>query len=117
VVNRTAAQSAAVSELLSSIFLADEPASAVEPTPPVEPATPGRFAGLDQMHGSLLRQLATRSFWSRAELADLADRHGLLPDGALDVINEMTLELTGEPVIEGDDELRVNNDVLREILR
>jgi hypothetical protein len=59
--------------------------------------------------------LATRSVWSRADLAELADRHGVLPDSALDVINEMTLELTGELAIEGDDELAVNDDVLRAI--
>jgi hypothetical protein len=110
VLNRTMAQTGAVSSLLRGILVDDEPA------PVAGSAGPGLFAGLDSAHGSLLRQLATRSAWSRADLAELADRHGVLPDGALDVINATALEVTGELVIEGDDELAVNDDVLRVIL-
>jgi hypothetical protein len=39
-----------------------------------------------------------------------------MPDGALDVINELSIETTGEPAVEGDDELTVNDDALRELL-
>jgi hypothetical protein len=107
VVKRTMAQTEAVSCLLSGIFIEDVPTGR---------ADTGQLVGLDQAHGSLLRELTTRSSWSRADLGELADRHGLLPNGALDAINEAALEITGEPVIEGDDELAVNDAVLREIL-
>lgn len=110
VVDRMMAQTEAVSELLHGIFVDDE---AVSVTGSV---ASGQCAGLDPVHGSLLRQLATRSVWARADLAELADRHGVLPDSALEVINETALEVTGEPAIEGNDELTINADVLRAIL-
>ncbi|PZS39501.1 MAG: hypothetical protein DLM62_07940, partial [Pseudonocardiales bacterium] len=56
------------------------------------------------------------SSWSRADFAELAARHGVMPSGALDLINEVAMEAAGEPVIEGDDELIVNDHALRELL-
>ena len=39
-----------------------------------------------------------------------------MPSGAMDVINEVAMETAGEPVVEGDDELTVNDDAVRELL-
>jgi hypothetical protein len=71
---------------------------------------------LDEAHRGLLCEIATRSSWSRTDFAEAAVRHGVLPSGALDVINEAALEIAGEPAVEGDDELLVNDDVLEELL-
>jgi hypothetical protein len=110
VITRTLAQSEAVSALLRDIFVDDEA------VPVIESPVPGPFADPDHVPSKLMRQLATRLIWSRADFAELADQHGMLPDSALDVINEMTIELTGEPAIEGDDELAVHHEVIREVL-
>jgi TerB-C domain len=131
VVTRTLAETEAVSALLTGIFADDGPRAGrdavreataeatLEATPDADtgrPAGTSLPAALDGVHSRLLRELATRSFWSRSDLAELAAGYGVLPSGALDVINEVAMEIAGEPVVEGDDELRVNHDVLREIL-
>jgi len=109
------AETDAVSTLLTGIFAEPEP----EPAPPA-PLADARFApGIDPVHGNLLRELATRSSWSEGELAELAARHEVLLEGALDLINEVAIEITGEPVVEvgenGGGQLRVNDEVFREI--
>lgn len=115
-VTRKMTETAAVSALLASIFTDDGPAEAA-PEAPAGPDTARHdSASLDTAHSRLLGDLAARSSWSRADFAELAARHGVLPSGALDLINEVAMEAAGEPVIEGDDELIVNDDALRELL-
>lgn len=108
-------ESAAVSTLLASIFT-DEELSEAAPAAPCDEVGQGFRGGLDQAHSRLLGELATRSSWSRADFADLAAKHGVMPSAAMDVINEVALETAGEPVVEGDDELTVNDDALQELL-
>ncbi len=115
VISRKMIEAAAVSTLLASIFT-DEAPTASAPASPCNEAGQGRPGGLDQAHSRLLGELATRSSWSRADFAELAAKHGVMPSGALDVINEVAMETAGEPVVEGDDELTVNDDALQELL-
>ncbi|MGP3929484.1 tellurite resistance TerB C-terminal domain-containing protein [Nonomuraea sp. KM88] len=53
---------------------------------------------------------------SRAEFEQLAARWKLLPDGALDRINEAAYELAGEPLLDGDDPIWVDRNLLGEML-
>ena len=108
-VTRRVAESGAAAALLHDIFSSEEPDG---PPPPVDPAVPG----LDRSHSALLRDLAARSSWTRTEFEALASAHGLLPDGALDELNEVALDTAGAPVVEGDATLDVADDVLRELL-
>jgi hypothetical protein len=110
---RKVAETEAVGMLLAEVFAEDEPPA------PQHPAPNGRadlVAGLDRPHSLLLRTLAARPIWTRHEFAVLASAHEILPDGALDLLNEAALEATGAPVIEGDATLTVDDDVLRELL-
>jgi hypothetical protein len=115
VVTRKVAETEAVSTLLASIFT-DDGLATDAPVVTDDDAGHGRPGGLDRAHSRLLGELATRSSWSRADFAELAARHGVMPSGALDVINEVAMETTGEPVVEGDDEITVNDGALRELL-
>lgn len=119
------AETAEVSALLASIFSDDDPAAAPPATPPpstpLPPAPTGPpvdlVAGLDCTHSGLLRALAQRNRWSGAEFADLAAGFGVLPAGALDVLNEAGLDAAGEPVADDDgDELTINHDTVQELL-
>lgn len=69
-----------------------DPASA--PEDPPEPAGPPPC--LDRAHARLLQDLAARPFWPHEEFRALTDRHGVLPQGAVDVVNETALEIAGE---------------------
>lgn len=115
VIRRKMTETAAVSTLLASIFTGEEEVASAPQARRGE-ASQGYRGGLDQPHSRLLGELATRSSWSRAEFAELAAKHGVMPSGALDVINEVAMETAGEPVIEGDDELTVNDNALHELL-
>ena len=73
------------------------------------------MAGLDALHTSLLRALAAKPEWPRSEVEKLAGGLGLLTDGALDVINDAAFEVCGEPVLEGDDTLQLNEKAAQEM--
>lgn len=100
-----------VSALLSDVFADDEPA----PTTAAPPSEPG-IAGLDAAHSALLRQLRGRAEIPRAEFEEHARHLGLLPDGALDTINDAAFERVGMAVAVGDDPIEVETEALEEML-
>ena len=110
-IGRKIAESDAAATLLSAIF-DDSAGSGSDATA----AGAGQIAGLDLNHSALLHALATRSSWNRAEFAGLAAAHGVLPEGALDMLNDVAIETTGAPVVVDGDTLAIDNDVLVELL-
>lgn len=109
----------AVSALLGNIFADDDdrPAPTTnKTTPPPLTDSPPTINGLDGPHSLLLRALAQRAEWSRAEFEALATEYHVLPDGAIDLINEAAIEATDEPLLEGDDILSVNSEILEHLL-
>lgn len=130
-ISRTQEASETVSALLGDL-LRDEQAP-LPPPPAPSPATtdaapagppdgeagdprsqPG-VAGLDAAHGAFLRRLIERASWSAAEVAALAEGHGLLAGGARDTIDEWAIDQTGEPLTGGEDPITIDGDVLSEI--
>ncbi len=100
---------------LASIF-ADEDQ---EPSPELEPGNEpeiGLIEGLDLAHTHLLRRLIERPSWSRFDYEELAGSLGLLPDGALDLLNDSAFELCEEPVVEGDEPMEINASVAKEMM-
>ncbi|HEX2223762.1 MAG TPA: TerB N-terminal domain-containing protein [Thermoanaerobaculia bacterium] len=110
------AETERVSRLLGEIFVDEE---TVAPAPPPAQA-PGAddytIAGLDSPHSALLLHLAGSATWERAQVERLADALGLLPDGALEVINETAFTVCGAPLLEGDELIEIDKEVLQEML-
>ncbi|MGC5016339.1 TerB N-terminal domain-containing protein [Streptosporangium sp. DT93] len=106
------AESARVGALLGSIFTSEDPT----PPPPPPPPAADPVAGLDNSHSGLVRALTAAEQISRAQFEQLAARWNLLPDGALDRINEAAYEMAGEPLLDGDDPIRVDRHLLGEML-
>lgn len=106
----TQRSNSAVQDLLSAIFADEEDDEHTEPTPATSVEPDDTIATLDSAHSALLRQLATREHTSRPELERAAARYGVLPDGAVEVINEAALDLTDDPVIEELDNESVTVD-------
>ncbi|MGE0230048.1 MAG: TerB N-terminal domain-containing protein [Dehalococcoidia bacterium] len=75
------------------------------------------LAGLDLSHAQLLRYLARRPRWSRADFDQTAGELGLMPAGAIETINDASFAVCDEPLIEGDDPLEINEIALGELLR
>lgn len=123
---RTRRDSEQVAALLADIFLdpVDESAPPAATSAVAAPATPAAddhglngIAGLDAPHSHLLRSLTERSLWDRVTFNRLCSTQRLLPDGALDTLNEAAVETTGEPVCEGHDPIEINSYALEEMLR
>jgi TerB-like protein len=104
------AETAAVAAVLADIFPEDPPA----PFPRAAGQAGARVAGLDGAHATLARTLATRGAWSRTDIAALARGLGLLPDGAMERINDAAIARCGAPLCDGEDPLAVNPRVARE---
>jgi hypothetical protein len=105
----TLAASAESTALLGQIFAEAEEA-------PVPASAPAPTGSLNDPHLALLGQLAGRDHWAQADVATLAAGLGLLPNRAVEVLNEAALDLAGDLVLEGDDVLEVNHDVMKELL-
>lgn len=105
-----------VSRLLGAIFV-DEESSTPNPSPALNPKVDDfAIAGLDAAHSALLLHLGGAASWERAHVERLADALGLLPDGALEVINEAALTMCGAPLLEGDELIEIDPEILQEML-
>lgn len=112
VVRAKQAETAAVSALLGSVFVDDEPASVAVAVAPMGPCAPG----LDAAHTALLVRLAGRDTITRAALEALAAELHLMPDGALDALNEAGLDACGRPLCEGEDPIALDREAIEELL-
>lgn len=105
------AESAQISAILDDIFTEDDAVSV--PAPTGAKASTGK---LSSPHGILLSRLAERREWSRVEFEAMAAECRLLPDGAIDSLNEAAFEHAGGPVLEGDDPIHVDPATAKELL-
>lgn len=103
-----------VSKLLAGVFVDEaQPAQPVEPAEPeAEDSTQSGILGLDADLSAFLRVLLSRSTWSRAELNDVAKDMHVMPDGALERINDAAFEHANGPLTEGDDPIEINREIL-----
>jgi hypothetical protein len=100
-----------VSAMLADIFAEKE---AVSETP--EHAGEGPLMGLDAEHSTLVTRLLARPEWSRADFDGAATVVGLMPDGAMEAINEWAFDKYGDPLIEDGDHVVINRELLSEDL-
>ena len=104
---------ARVSALLNEIFQDVEPEE--EPAEEHSQAE-NEFGGLDQKHAAFLRELISRPHWDEEEYRTLARQFRLLPEGAMESVNEWSHERFGDLLIEEDDGFLINSEVKVEIL-
>lgn len=71
--------------------------------------------GPDPKHDALIRTLLARSQWAAEEFALLARQFDLMPEGALEAINEWAFEVHEDLLIEGDHILEINVSVAERI--
>ena len=108
-------ETAQVSALLAAVFAEDVPA--VEPArePEEEKPVSTNLLGLDDAHSAFLRHLLSRPSWSRAELADTASDLDLMLDGAIEQVNEASLDAWDEPLADGDDPVEINQELVQRL--
>jgi hypothetical protein len=69
---------------------------------------------LDTTHAELLAVLLGRSQWTRAEFEELCSDKSLMPDGAIERINEAAFARFDQALIEGEDPLEISSQLLLE---
>ena len=106
------AESSQVATMLAGIFV-DEQAPA--PSKRVQVPSTALVAGLDSKHSALFRRLSGRQSWSRADFDALASECGVMPDGAIDSLNEAALDACAAAMIEGDDPVTIEHTVYQEL--
>jgi hypothetical protein len=99
-----------VSSVLADIFAEEDEDIPAHTAKEVDPAQP--FPGLDNAHALFLKVLSTKPSWPRAAFEIAAREANLMPDGALEAINEWAFEQFDEPLIEDDDPLTLNASLL-----
>lgn len=103
---RIRSETSQVSSMLAGIFVeeADAARGAIPPrrSPDDYAPVPQRslFAGLDEAHGRLLAAVLCAGSMPRTEYESAARGLGLLPDGAVETVNEWAFDRLGEPVLD-----------------
>jgi tellurite resistance protein len=99
---RTQRETQAVSELLANIF--EEVPGPIEAESEVRPSLPVAFEGLDKAHAELVELLELKGAVPRIEFEQRAREMKLLPEGAIERINDWSFERFDESLFEdGDD--------------
>ncbi|MDR3302100.1 MAG: hypothetical protein LBT01_06180 [Spirochaetaceae bacterium] len=99
-----------IAEVLCEIFTADEE-SGVETIASIPQND--NLLGLDDAFSTLLKTLLTKGSWQREEWETLAKQCGLMPDGAIEAINEKAFDTYDEPLIEDGLELTINDALIK----
>ncbi|WP_247894565.1 TerB N-terminal domain-containing protein [Azospirillum sp. B510] len=117
-IRRIQADTARVSSVLGSVFVdevvvpeATLPAAAAEGTGDADDDDP--FDGLDSQHRTLLRELCAAERWTRDDYKALARSLDLMPDGAIETINEWAFDRFDEAVLDDDDPITVTLSLLQ----
>jgi tellurite resistance protein len=71
--------------------------------------------GLDDAHSTFLRLLVSRPRWTRQELLDAAADLELMLDGAMEQVNEASLDHWDEPLTDGDDPVEINQELAQRL--
>lgn len=101
-----------VSVLLGSIFGGDEPEEEPKDDVPSDPAT---LPGLTVAQTALARELATRDHWPEADFDAATARHGLMPAGAVEAINEWSFGAFDRAYLDEYDGYDIDPEIAAEI--
>lgn len=115
-VDKTLEESKDVRKFLSEIF--EDPEESSIPSPDSEAKNVESEAGtIDEEHRDFLRELSQQVQWDRSEVEALARERNLFPDAAIEVVNEHAYERFDSAVIEGNEEVRINQELSTEMLK
>ena len=100
----------AVQKVLGNIFTEDTTETEEIPTAVAEVIT-----GLDDAHQKLYEQLITKEKWAREDVMALCDKLRLMPDGAIETINDWSFESVDAALIDDDGDFCIDFEVAEEL--
>ena len=71
--------------------------------------------GLDIAHYKLLEQLITQERWDRAEFESMCNALNLMPNGALETINEWSFDRFDDAILEEDDDIYLVSELVEQL--
>ncbi len=108
-----------VAEVLASIYEEDDETTVVPARQTVAEAVQDggtvRYPGLDVDHARLVEELRGREEWSRSDFEARARAIGLMPDGAIETMNEWAYDSFDEALVEDGDPLTINVALLSDV--
>lgn len=110
-------ETSAVSALLAGIFVEEEAQSPAPARSTTVVPSKAPFKGLDGAHGDLLLAVIEAGSLDRAIFEERARTLRLLPEGAIETINEWGFETLDEPILEGEDPISVADHLRAELQR
>ena len=110
-IERVRRETEVVATVLSDIFAEPEE---VEPdlTTEVDTEKPAAFDGLDRRHTAFVDELLRLESWPRTDFEALCRSLQLLPDGAIETVNEWSFERFDAALIDDGDPLVIQYDIL-----
>ncbi|MGC4106878.1 MAG: TerB N-terminal domain-containing protein [Thermomicrobiales bacterium] len=107
---RKIADTAAVSDLLNDLLMDESP-------PAIPTAPPARPDGPPSPSGAMLAALSGQAIWSADAFSALAAGYGMMPNAALDLLNELGFEHADDPLLieEADGSLSVDSAILAQV--
>jgi len=93
-------EDAKLMKMLGGYFSEADDESGAQVASPTMPVAVASFPGLDAEHTDLLIALLERDQWQRGEFEALAAARALMPDGALEQVNEACIDATGDVLLE-----------------
>jgi hypothetical protein len=105
------AETEKVSSDLAQIFMEETPIDPLE-HPSRQVAEHPRFQGLDPKLAQVLERLLEQQKWTRVAYEDIARGQGQMPDGAMEAINEWSLEQYDAVILEDGDPVFVDHSIL-----
>ena len=103
-----------VKEVLENVF--DGESSKETPSVSINELNSSTFAELDKAHQELLGVLITKEHWAHDEIALLCRPLDLMLDGALETINDWSLDKIDAPLLEIDEAITVDLDKVSELI-
>lgn len=110
-------ETSAVSALLAGIFVEEEAPSPSSAHSAAAAPPKASFKGLDGAHGDLLLAVIEAGSIDRAAFEERARTLRLLPEGAIETINEWGFETFDEPILEGEDPISIPDHLRTELQR
>ncbi|GHV83418.1 hypothetical protein AGMMS50212_07580 [Spirochaetia bacterium] len=107
-INKLRKDSEKASKVLAGIFTEAEEITVQQPSLLKQNKN---HLGLDESHFTFVNSLMDKDLWNRAEIEKLSKQHGLMPDGAIETINEAFFNEYDEPFIETGDDVEYNINV------
>ncbi|MEB0258448.1 TerB N-terminal domain-containing protein [Undibacterium sp. 5I1] len=104
-----------IAQRLAAIFVEDTVPESAPAEIRAEHPQSNTILGLDESHSAFARLLVSRSTWERAELLDVAQDLNIMLDGALEKLNEASLDELDTTFTDGNDPIEINAEMIESL--